>query len=95
MAKTITQIRKEARQKKEERDTWRVPPDLEIIKAFIYKNCHNESVLSIDIYDKKLKKMFIGNIQQSTWTRQDKLIEDNPTSNYIKKRTGGRNSSHA
>lgn len=70
---------------KEDND-WRTPNQLEIIKAFIYKNYIKDKVLSIDIYDKKLKQMFIGNIHSSNWTRKEKLSEDNPTSNYIKKK---------
>lgn len=81
-SKTITQIRKEAREKKQIEEEFRTPKQLEIIKAFTY---NNNSILSIHIYDKKLGKTFAGNIGTSSWTKKEILLEDNPTSNFIKK----------
>lgn len=66
--KTITQIRKEAKQEKEERETWRTQGDLEIVKSFLY---NEGSVLQIHIYDKKTKRMFAGAIRTSSYSRKD------------------------
>ena len=81
--KTITQIRKEAKQEKEERETWRTQGDLEIVKCFLY---NEGSILQIHVYDKRTKRMFAGAIHTSSYSRKEMLELDNPSSNYIKEK---------
>ena len=47
--------------------------ELKIIGCFQYIGITGREFLSIEIYDKKTKKMFVGNIESSNWTLKDKL----------------------
>lgn len=44
--------------------------DMEVIRAFTY---NKDSILSVHIYDKKLKIVFAGYIYPSSWTRKEIL----------------------
>jgi len=52
-------------------NNFRTSKQLEIIKAFIYKSITGNIYLHIEIYDKKGKVMFIGNIDKSNWTLKE------------------------
>ena len=67
---------------KKEKETWRTQKDLEIVKAFFY---NKGSILQIHVYDKKTKRVFVGAIELSSYSRKEMLELDNPSSNYLKK----------
>lgn len=56
------------------KDQFRKSKDIEIMQCYVYKGITGLNIMHIEIYDKLLKKMFIANIQPSSWSYKEKKI---------------------
>lgn len=57
---------------------FRKKKDFRLLNTFTYKGISGLDIFHIELYDYKLKKVFVGNINTSTWTLKEKLESMKP-----------------
>ena len=77
MTKGIQDIRTETKLLADRINDFRTKKDLEVLRAYIYK-AYGGTMLHLYIYDKKLNKVFAGNIGLSGYDRKKTLEMNKP-----------------